>query len=53
MYWVHRFGRGKNGGYLDEIELQAACYLLEKRNCLTVGWKGYSTFPEDYQPTFR
>ena len=50
MYWVHRFGRGKNGGYLDEIELQAACYLLEKRNCLTVGWKGYSTFPEDYQP---
>ena len=52
MYWVHRFGRGgveRNEIYLDEIELQATCYLLEKRNCLTVGWKCYSTFTEDYQ----
>ena len=52
MYWVHRFGRADKKGeatYLDEIELQAACYLLEKRNCLTVGWKCYSTFTEDYQ----
>ncbi|MBQ3441759.1 MAG: hypothetical protein IJG33_00800 [Selenomonadaceae bacterium] len=53
MYWVHRFGRGsveRNEIYLDEIELQATCYLLEERNCLTVGWKCYSTFTEDYQP---
>ena len=52
MYWVHRFGRADKKGkatYLDEIELQAACYLLEERNCLTVGWKCYSTFTEDYQ----
>lgn len=54
MYRVHRFGRGENEEtgtrYLDEIELQAACHLLEKRNCLTVGWKCYSTLTEDYQP---
>ena len=42
MYWVHRFGRGENGGYLNGIELQAACYLLEERNCLTVGWLRFS-----------
>ena len=53
-YWIHRFGLGnvETGDiYLAGIELQAACYLLEERNCLTVGWHGFSdTTDSDYKP---
>lgn len=43
MYWVHRFGRGRRSKeFNDSLDISAMCYLLEKRNCLTVGWLCFS-----------
>ena len=43
MYWVHRLGRGRRSKeFNDSLDILAMCSLLTDRNCLTVGWLGFS-----------
>ena len=43
MYWIHRIGRGTDGMYA--LHFDALWYLLEKRNCLTIGWYDWLKYP--------
>jgi hypothetical protein len=43
MYWIHRIGRGTDGLYA--LHFDALWYLLEKRNCLTIGWYDWLKYP--------